>query len=78
MFFLTEVVGYTFSDWTLVWIPSQYLVVKDKYAAAAKRGFAGTSISITTNGQRHLCAIGPREYTEHYVTSKVQVWYDEI
>ena len=56
-----------------------YLVVKDKYAAAAKRAFAGTSISITTNGQRHIgAAIGPREYTEHYVTSKVQVWCDEI
>ena len=56
-----------------------YLVIKDKYAAAAKRAFAGTSISITTDGQRHLGAtIGPREYTKHYVTSKVQVWCDEI
>ena len=31
-----------------------YLVIKDKYAVAARRAFAGTSISITTNGQRHL------------------------
>ena len=56
-----------------------YLVIKDKYAAVAKCAFAGTSISITTNGQRHLGAeIGPWEYTEHYITSKVQVWRDEI
>ena len=40
----------------------------------AKRAFAGTSISITTDGQRHLgVAIGPREYTAGTLTSKVQV-----
>lgn len=56
-----------------------YLVVKDKYAAAAKHAFAGTSIFITTDVQRHLGAtIGSQKYTEHYVTSKVQVWCDEI
>jgi len=56
-----------------------YLVVKDKYAAAAKCAFVGTSIVVTTDGQRHLgAAIGPKDYTEAYVTSKVRLWCDEI
>jgi len=56
-----------------------YLVVKDKYAAAAKRAFAGTSIVVTTDGQRHLgAAIGSRDYTEAYVTSKVCLQCDDI
>ena len=31
-----------------------YLVVKDKYAATAKRAFSGTGTVISTDGQRHL------------------------
>ena len=56
-----------------------YLVVKPKYVAAAGRSFAGTCITVTTDGQRHLgTAIGPREYTTTYVTSKIKGWCDEI
>ena len=56
-----------------------YLFVKNKYAATARCSFAGTCITVTTDGQRHLgAAIGPREYTTTYVTSKVQGWCDEI
>ena len=50
-----------------------YLMVKDKYAAAAKRSFAGICITVTTDRQRHLgAAISPREYATTYVTSKIQ------
>ena len=56
-----------------------YLVVKNKYVAAARRSFAGTCITVTTDGQRHLgAAIGTREYTTIYVTSKIKGWCDEI
>ena len=55
-----------------------YPTVKDKYAAA-KCSFAGTCITVTADGQRHLGAtIDPRDYTTAYVTSKVQIWCDEI
>ena len=40
-----------------------YLVVKDKYAAAAaRRAFSGTGIFISTDGQRHLgAALGHKD-----------------
>ena len=54
-----------------------YLVVKDKYAATARRAFSG--IVISTDGQRHLGpALGHKDYTATYVTSKVQAWCDEV
>ena len=64
----------------LVSTEGAYLVVKSKYVhAAARRSFAGTCIAVTTDGQRHLgAAIGPREYTTTYVTSKIKGWCDEI
>ena len=56
-----------------------YLVVKDKYTAAARRAFSGTGIVISTDGQRHLgAALGHKDYTATYVTSKVQAWCDEV
>ena len=56
-----------------------YLVVKDKYAAAARRAFSGTGIVISTDGQRHLgAALGHKDYTATYVTSKVQALCDEV
>ena len=56
-----------------------YLVVKDKYAAAARCTFSDTGIVISTDGQRHLgAALGYKDYTATYVSSKVQAWCDEI
>ena len=56
-----------------------YLVVKDKYVAAARRAFSGTSVVISADGQRHLgAAIGHRDYTATYVTSKVQAWCNDV
>ena len=56
-----------------------YLAVKDKYAAAAKHAFSGTGIVVSTDGQRHLStALGLKDYTATYVTSKVQAWCDEV
>ena len=53
--------------------------MKNKYVAAARHSFADTCITVTTDGQRHLgAAIGPREYTTAYVTSKIKGWCDEI
>ena len=56
-----------------------YLVVKDKYVAAARLAFSGTGIVISADGQRHLgAAIGHRDYTATYVTSKVQAWCNDV
>ena len=56
-----------------------YLVVKDKYVAAARRAFSGTGVVISADGQRHLgAAIGHRDYTATYVTSKVQAWCNDV
>ena len=47
-----------------------YLVVKNKYAAAARRAFSGTSIVVYTDGQRHLgAALGHKDYTATYSMS---------
>ena len=41
--------------------------------------FANTNIRITARGQRHLgAALGSREFTEEYVTTKVESWTAEI
>ena len=51
-----------------------YLVVKDKYAAAARHAFPGTGIVISTDEQRHLgAALGYKDYTATYVSLKVHV-----
>ena len=56
-----------------------YLVVKDKYVAAARCAFSGTGVVISADGQRHLgAAIGHRDYTATYVTSKVQAWCNDV
>ena len=54
--------------------------MKDKYVAAARRAFSGTGIVISTDGQRHLgAALGHKDYTATYVTSKgLQAWCDEV
>ena len=62
MYCVPEMVGYTFHLRSLFgYVPNAsktYLVVKDKYAAAAaaaRRTFSGTGIVIATDGQRlHL------------------------
>ena len=56
-----------------------YLVVKDKYVAATRCAFSNTGVVISADGQRHLgAAIGHRDYTVTYVTSKVKAWCDEV
>ena len=56
-----------------------YLVVKDKYVAAARRAFSGTGVVISADGQIHLgAAIDHRDYTATYVTSKVQAWCNDV
>ena len=54
-------------------VSKTYLVMKDKYAAAARHAFSGKGIVVSTDGQRHLgAALGYKNYTATYVTSKVQ------
>ena len=58
-----------------------YLVVKDKYVAAARRAFSSTGVVISADGQRHLAAaIGHRDYIAnyHYVTFKVKAWCNDV
>ena len=53
--------------------------MKDKYVATARHAFSGTGVVISADGQRHLCAaIGHRDYTTTYVTSKVQAWCNDV
>ena len=56
-----------------------YLVVKEEHEQEAKEAFAGTSVSITISGKRHLgAALGSKTFTEEYVKDKVQTWTKEI
>ncbi|CAH3017189.1 unnamed protein product [Porites evermanni] len=44
-----------------------------------KEMFAGTGISITTEGRKHLgAALGSRSYPEQYVGHKVEYWVGEV
>ena len=59
-------------------VSKTYLVVKDKYVAAARHAFSGTGVN-SADGQRHLgAAIGHRDYTATYVNSKVQAWCNDV
>ena len=56
-----------------------WLVVKPEKLDDAKDVFAGTGISITTEGRKHLgAAIGQRSYLEDYVGGKVKEWVNEV
>ena len=56
-----------------------YLVVKEEFEASAIELFADTDVHVTTEGKRHLgAALGPRSFTEEYVSGKVQEWTKEI
>ena len=55
-----------------------WLVVKPEKLDDAKDVFAGTGISITTEGRKHLgAALSQRSYLEDYVGSKVKKWVNE-
>ena len=52
-----------------------WLVVQPEKLDDAKDVFAGTGISITTEGRKHLgAALGQRSFLEDYVGSKVKEW----
>ena len=56
-----------------------WLVVKPEKLDDAKDVFAGTGISITTEGRKHLgAALGQRSYLEDYVGSKDKEWVNEV
>ena len=45
----------------------------------ARELIAGTAISVTTEGQKHLgAALGSRSYLEEYVNDKVVDWVNEV
>ena len=78
-------VKYTFSVGTLDmfgYVPNASktcLVVKDMYAAIVRCAFSGTGMVTSTDGQRHLgVALGHKDYTATYVTSKVQALCDKV
>ena len=51
------------------------LIVKPERLDEAKQQFAGTGVSITVEGKRHLgAALGSRAFTEAYITEKVESW----
>ena len=51
------------------------LVVKRDKLEAAETIFAGTGVSITTDGCRHLgSAIGTDQFVQEFVASKVATW----
>ena len=52
-----------------------WLIVKPERLDEAKQQFAGTGVSITVEGKRHLgAALGSRAFTEVYITEKVESW----
>ena len=52
-----------------------WLIVKPERLDEAKQQFAGTGVSITVEGKRHLgAALGSRAFTEAYITEKVESW----
>ena len=56
-----------------------WLVVKPEKLDDAKDVFAGTGISITTEGRKHLgAALGQRFYLEDYLGGKVKEWVNEV
>ena len=56
-----------------------WLVVKPEKVKEASDVFAGTGISITTEGRKHLgAALGQRSYLEEYVGSKGKEWISEV
>ena len=55
------------------------LIVKPEDLSVAQTLFANTNIQITAHGQRHLgAALGSREFTEEYVTTKIKSWTAEV
>ena len=56
-----------------------WLVVEPEKEGRAKEMFAGTGISITTEGRKHLgAALGSRSYLEQYVGGKVEDCVGEV
>ena len=56
-----------------------FLVVKEEYAEEAERAFADTSVSITTQGKRHLgAAVGSMAFRDEFVSGKVKSWCKEV
>ena len=48
------------------------LIVKEEHVTTAREVFAGTMISITTEGERHMGAvIGSKDFKQKYVQDKV-------
>ena len=55
------------------------LITKPEKMESARVIFEGTAIIISTQGQRHIgAALGPREYLEEYVGSKVEDWVSQV
>ena len=61
-------------------LPSKtILIVKIEHRELAQDIFAGSGVSITTEGERHMGAvIGSAEFKELYVTNKVKKWTQDI
>ena len=56
-----------------------WLIVKPCKEEAARKGFAGTAINVTTEGHKHLgAALGSRSHLEEYVNEKVVDWVSEV
>ena len=55
------------------------LVVKEAHLAEAERLFAGTNVSITSEGSRYLgAAVGTPQFVEAYARSKIDGWRAKV
>ena len=56
-----------------------WLITKPDKEETARKVFAGTSVNVSSQGQRHLGAVlGSREYFEDYVNGKVEEWVSRV
>lgn len=55
------------------------LLVKPEFEQGAWQLFAGTHVEVCVDGKRHLgTVLGSANFTEQYITTKVQLWTDEL
>ena len=56
-----------------------WLIVKESQLDSARNIFAGTSVQITSEGQRHLGApLGGSSFVEKYTSEKVRGWVEQL
>ena len=59
--------------------PKTCLIVKPPHEHAANEIFAGSGITISTKGNRHLrAALGSRTFVEEFVSKKVATWITDV